>query len=247
MPLAEAVDGELDRHADRKLGNVDRRNHRLHLEIAEVDDRDERRLDRDLLARLHVALGDDAAQRRDDIGVVQRIPRELDLRLRRLQVAARDAVRRLGAVERVLRDELVVAEGARSSCASSRRARAARGRFRPRRRDRRAGTRGRAMSMCASFCPARTGSPSRTVELDDVAGDLRLDDRLVHRLQRPGDRAASVPAACSRRTPGRPATNSQRDGRRALGRRLRGRALARAQRDRAREAADERHDDQRDR
>jgi hypothetical protein len=66
--------------------------------------------DRDLLARLNVAPGDDAAQRRDDIGVVQRIPRELDLCLRRFEIAARDAVRRLGAVERVLRDKLVVAQ-----------------------------------------------------------------------------------------------------------------------------------------
>ncbi len=59
------------------------------------------------------------------IRVAQRILRELHLRFRRLHAAARDVERRLGAVERVLRDELCRSEAARSSRASSRRAPAA--------------------------------------------------------------------------------------------------------------------------
>ncbi len=55
-----------------------------------------------------MAPGDDARERRDHVRVAQRVLRELQLRLGGLERAARDVVGRLGAVECVLRDELVV-------------------------------------------------------------------------------------------------------------------------------------------
>jgi hypothetical protein len=54
--------------------------------------------------------GDDAGQRRHDIRIGERVLRELHLRFRRFEVAARDIERRFGAVEGVLRDEPVVQE-----------------------------------------------------------------------------------------------------------------------------------------
>ena len=45
-----------------------------------------------------------------------------------------------------------------------------------------------AESIRAIFCPARDRLALAHGELGDVAGDLRLDDRLANRLQRPGYR-----------------------------------------------------------
>ena len=87
--LAEAVDRELDRHADRELRDVDRGHHRLQLHLRQVDDGDERRVERDLLAGLHVALGDDAGQRRRRDRILQRVLGELHLRFGRLHAALR--------------------------------------------------------------------------------------------------------------------------------------------------------------
>ena len=94
-------------HADLELRHVDRRDQRGELELAQVDDGDDRRVERDLLARLHVPLRDDAGERRDDRRILDRVLREPHLRLDRLQAALRDAVARFAAVERVLRDELL--------------------------------------------------------------------------------------------------------------------------------------------
>ena len=168
----------------------------------------------------------------------ERILRELDLRLGRLEVAARDVERRLGAVERILRDELVVEQPhvhrARLLGERELRARALDGadaidepRLEVGRidvRDHLAGAHRLALAH---------GEPG------DVAGDLGLDHRLAHRLQRARHRAASARAAWSRRRPGRPARTAARRPPAAPPLR-RVALLGRAQRDGAGEAADQR-------
>src|SRR6185503_2447148 len=71
--LTEAVDRELDGLAYRELGNVHGGHSGLQLHVGQVDDGDERRIERDLLADLDVALGDDSIERRQGLRIAQRI------------------------------------------------------------------------------------------------------------------------------------------------------------------------------
>ena len=106
--------------------------------------------------------GDDAGQRRGDHGVLERVARDLHLRLRRLHAALRHVEARLGVVESVLRDEVLLQQRAigRTGLLGHARAAPAPTRARPMRSTSRASR--SAVSMRASTCPARTASPSRT-------------------------------------------------------------------------------------
>ncbi len=84
------------------------RHQRGELHVAQVDDRDQRRFEGDLLARLDVAFRDGAVERRRHRRVLERVLREAHLRLGRLDVAHRHVMARLAAVVRVLRNELLV-------------------------------------------------------------------------------------------------------------------------------------------
>ena len=143
--------------------------------------------DGDLLAGLHIALRDDPGKRRDDVRIGECVLRELHLRLRRLDVAAGDVIARLGIVEGVLRDEAVVEQpqvhrarlvGERQlgACALERthpigKARAQIGRIDPR----------KALARAHRIALAQR-------QVGDIAGDLGLDERLPHGLQRSRDR-----------------------------------------------------------
>ena len=108
MASADALDVDLRRHALADLRHVGHRHLGLHFELRQVDDRQQRRIESDLFARLHVALGDDAGDRRTHDRVVH-----LDLRLFELGARRRDRrqlrlIGRVGGVERVLRDEVLL-------------------------------------------------------------------------------------------------------------------------------------------
>src|SRR5690349_17254825 len=240
--LAEAVDGELDRHAERKLRHVDRRHERLDLEVAQVDDGHDRRLDRNFLAALHVPLRNDAGKRRHDLGIGERVLRKLQLRLGRFDAAARDVERRLGVVERVLGYELVVEQPhvhrARLLGEPELRARALERTGavdEPRLEIRRIDARDRLPGAHALAFPDR--------QADDVAGHFRLDHRLMHRLQRARHRQ---PARERRALDiGNIACDElQRDRRRIAG--TVSRAFARAERDGTGQACDEHECNHRD-
>ena len=109
--LAEAVDGELDRSCrSRRPGTSIAGTSACSSRSRQVDDGDERRVERDLLARLRVPL----ARRRPrsaplTSASLSAFSGELHLRFRcDFTLPLRDVVARLRAVERGLRDELLV-------------------------------------------------------------------------------------------------------------------------------------------
>ena len=104
-PVAEPVDGQLDRHLELDFRDVVGRHHRLQFHLAEVDDREQRRVEIHLLARLHVAFGQGARHWRSHDRIAQGVSGELDLRFIGLQRALRDRKVALGAVVGILRDE----------------------------------------------------------------------------------------------------------------------------------------------
>ena len=76
--------------------------------VAEVDDGDERRVERDLLARLHVPLGDDARQRRRRTASFSALRASCTCASADFTLPRGDVEARLGVVERVLRDEVLL-------------------------------------------------------------------------------------------------------------------------------------------
>ncbi len=103
--FAETVDAKLDGHRNRDLRNVVGGHHRLQLHLSQIDDREQRRVEVDLLAGLHMTLGQCARQRRGHHRVVQRIARQLHLCFIGLERALRDRKVAIGTVVGVLRDE----------------------------------------------------------------------------------------------------------------------------------------------
>jgi hypothetical protein len=101
-----------------QLGHVRHRHLRLHLELRQVDDREQRRVEGDLLARLHVALRDRACDRRAHDRIAHQDLRLLELRARGGDSGELRLVGAVGGVERILRDEVLLDElGVGLACA----------------------------------------------------------------------------------------------------------------------------------
>ncbi len=97
-------------HSLADLRHVGHRHLRLHLELAQIDDGHQRRIERELLARLHMALRHDSRDRCAHDRIVKLDLGLLDLRARSLDCGQLRLVRRIGRVERVLRDEVLLDE-----------------------------------------------------------------------------------------------------------------------------------------
>ncbi len=162
LAAGQALDLHLRGHAAAQPRDVGHRHLRLHLEPGQVDDRQQRRVERHLLARLHVALRDRARDRRAHHRVGHQ-----QLRLLELRAGGRDRgeLRLVGAVrgvEGVLRNEVLLDElgvGLARPFGG--------GELRPGRlvRSRSAPPAGRATARCRTRRPSgrpSTRSPSRT-------------------------------------------------------------------------------------
>ena len=186
-PIPETVDRQVDFHAHDELGNVIGRNHCPQLHLRQIDDGDERRIEAHFLARLDVALGDDSRQRRRHDRVAQRVPRELGLRFVRLERALAYRQIALGAVVGVLRDEFLFEQLLILRPRLLRHGKLGAARFE------RADPIGKLGLEIGSIEARDDLSRLHRLalanrDLTDFARYLRLDGRLVDRLQRAGQR-----------------------------------------------------------
>ena len=106
----QALDRHARRHAGRDARNVGERGLRLHFQVREVDELDERRIEAHLFAGLDMALRHQASDRRAHDGVVQHDLRLLELRLGQGDGGELRLVGAFGGVKGVLRDEVLLQE-----------------------------------------------------------------------------------------------------------------------------------------
>ena len=209
--LAEPVDREVDRHAEPEFRHVDRRDHRLSSSVPRsttvTTGVSKSTFSPAWTCRL--ATMPDSGAVSD--GVLQRVAGDLDLRLGGLHAAPRDVEARLGVVERVLRNEVLLEQRLVGRPGSSRPAPAAHAPIRARPAARSAAPRGRRCRCVRCTWPALTSSPSRTVSCADFAGDLGLDHGRRDGCTRPR-RAASDRATSPRPARGRSARTQRHRG-----------------------------------